>query len=243
MSRPRPIERVGERIEKIESGASKGTHAEQKTTAVGYHVLCVSRGMRKHANQKILEGQGSAKAFRDEETTTCPRQLHQHHHVYLHHRRLHCTHRLPLHLIKGITHTSWTVHARHLGFSSRTPSTRLAAAHVCPCIASLKPPRSVRLPYLIAEISYDELTLFSDRREKADICRRASRCRLDFGRCSGWADDMVVKLLTNVGLSPLLLYALILSSGLLDSSLMQERIMWEHASYLVQHLVYCLYWR
>lgn len=32
MSRPRRSERVGERIEKIERGASKGTHAEQKTT-------------------------------------------------------------------------------------------------------------------------------------------------------------------------------------------------------------------
>lgn len=35
MSRPRPTERVGERTEKIERGASKGTHAEQKTTGVG----------------------------------------------------------------------------------------------------------------------------------------------------------------------------------------------------------------
>ena len=33
---PRPTERVGERIEKIGRGASKGTHAEQKTTGVGF---------------------------------------------------------------------------------------------------------------------------------------------------------------------------------------------------------------
>ena len=46
MSRPRPIERMGRRIEGIERGTTKGTHAEQKTTAVGYDVLCVSRGMQ-----------------------------------------------------------------------------------------------------------------------------------------------------------------------------------------------------
>jgi hypothetical protein len=58
MSRPRPTERVRERIEKIGRGASKGTHAEQKTTG---GVVCVSWEQQTHASRKILEGFAKAR--------------------------------------------------------------------------------------------------------------------------------------------------------------------------------------
>jgi hypothetical protein len=71
MSRPRPTERVGERIEKIERGASKGTHAEQKTTWWG--AMRQSRGTQQiNALTTKIEAacQGEAGAeLGDEETT------------------------------------------------------------------------------------------------------------------------------------------------------------------------------
>jgi hypothetical protein len=56
VSRPQPSERTRERIEKIERGASKGTHAEQKTTTRWGRVSYASVKMHKRASQKSLEG-------------------------------------------------------------------------------------------------------------------------------------------------------------------------------------------
>jgi hypothetical protein len=82
MSRPQPTERARERIEKIERGASKGTHAEQKTTTRWGRVSYASVKVHTRASQKSLEGFvmrgcacASAKAKDQERSddSSCPR--------------------------------------------------------------------------------------------------------------------------------------------------------------------------
>lgn len=86
-SRPRPTERVGVRIEKIERGASKGTHAEQKTTWWG--AMRQWRGTEQ-TMALTTKLRGSAKArlelkLENEETTAhiLNRSIHHHHPVGL----------------------------------------------------------------------------------------------------------------------------------------------------------------
>lgn len=72
VSRPRPTERVGERIEKIERAASKGTHAEQKTTWWGAMRQWRGTQQTNALTTKLKaarQGEAGAQSFCNEETT------------------------------------------------------------------------------------------------------------------------------------------------------------------------------